>query len=106
MAIIWAFIMVIAQNFNLGVASEWLFHDGRVGISFNIAIGLFNLLPIPPLDGGQLLHESAAARPVDHTMLGANRARIGFLIILVMIADGHTVFRRWCAVPSVVPAWT
>ena len=80
MAILWAFVMVIAQDFNLGAASEWLILMGAYGITFNIAIGLLNLIPIPPLDGGQLLQNLLPLGPLTNLL---DRIRpFGFLIIL------------------------
>ena len=86
MAILWAFVTVIARDFNLGAASEWLFLMGAYGITFNIAIGLLNLIPIPPLDGGQLLQNLLPVGPLTNLL---DRIRpFGFLIILVMIPTG------------------
>jgi len=90
MAILWAFIMVVAQDVNLGAASDWLFLMGAYGITFNIAIGLLNLIPIPPLDGGQLLQNLLPLGPL--TRLLDQIRPFGFLIILLMIPTGILSF--------------
>jgi Zn-dependent protease len=86
MAIAWAFITVVAKDINLGAASEWLILMGAYGITFNIAIGLLNLIPIPPLDGGQLLQNLLPLGPLTELL---DRIRpFGFLIVLIMIPTG------------------
>lgn len=90
MAILWAIVVVVASRVDLGNASEWLRWMGSYGITFNIAIGLLNMLPIPPLDGGQLLQNLLPLGPLT-TMLDRIRP-FGFLIILVLIPTGGLAF--------------
>ena len=49
MAVCWLFIMIIAINMNIAVLIEM----GRIGILVNCVLAVFNLLPIPPLDGSR-----------------------------------------------------
>ncbi len=83
MAILWAFVMVLARSFDLGVASQWLYVMGAYGIYFNLIIGLLNLIPIPPLDGGQLLQNLLPVGPLTDLL---ERIRpFGFLIIMLLL---------------------
>jgi Zn-dependent protease len=65
----------------------------RYGVQLSLYLGLFNLLPVPPLDGSKLL--LAARIPVQvYTEL----ARYGFVLLIVLISA--TSLGRWLAVWS------
>ena len=51
MAVCWLFVMIIAINMNIAVLIEM----GRIGILVNCVLAVFNLLPIPPLDGSRII---------------------------------------------------
>lgn len=71
---------------------EWLFTLAMYGVAVNIIIGAFNLLPIPPLDGSNIV---AALLPRSWAARYARLGRWGMAILILLLASGAfgTLFR-------------
>ncbi|MDM7322746.1 MAG: site-2 protease family protein [Gammaproteobacteria bacterium] len=88
MAIFWGLMMALAQTLaakGLGTVAVPLALMGQAGVFINLLLMLFNLVPIPPLDGGRIL-VSLLPPP-----LGAQLARIepfGLLILILLLVTG------------------
>ncbi|MGE4317983.1 MAG: site-2 protease family protein [Deferribacterales bacterium] len=57
----------------------------RLSININVALFIFNLLPLPPLDGGRIVENLL---PYDKAVAYAKLERYGFLILLVLFISG------------------
>ncbi|MCB0309113.1 MAG: site-2 protease family protein [Bdellovibrionales bacterium] len=55
-----------------------------IGVKLNILLGMFNLLPFPPLDGGRVLYGLVPAlrEPLDQI------SRYGFLVLILLLYSG------------------
>ena len=65
----------------------------EAGVLVNLGLGLFNLVPIPPLDGSRVL---AGLLPAAGARVIAAGERYGFLLLLVLVFSGAL---RWTVYP-------
>ena len=54
----------------------------KISVIINLGLGFFNLIPIPPLDGGKILSNLLPPRP---SMIMARIEPYGFIILLLLV---------------------
>jgi len=64
---------------------EPLLYMCQAGVLVNIGLGVFNLLPIPPLDGSNILAGLLPAHLADKYL---QISRYGFIILIVLLVSG------------------
>ena len=64
------------------IAKDWLFQNLKNALLLNIALAVYNLLPIPPLDGGRIVLELL---PPDLAVHYAKLERYGMSIVVGLL---------------------
>lgn len=86
MAVLWASIAKIGMML-LGTGSPGLFmmYVGKAGIAINLMLGVLNLIPIPPLDGG---HAVSSLLPIQAARQYDKLEPYGFFVLLFLLFSG------------------
>jgi Zn-dependent protease len=93
-AIVWALAFVALGGF--GVSEPFFLEMAQAGVVVNLVIGVFNLFPLPPLDGGRIL---VGLLPWKAAQTVARIEPFGFFIVLALIVAN--VLNTWWINPLV-----
>jgi Zn-dependent protease len=85
MMIAWALLAKMAQSMPQSMPSVFLFYVGQAGIMVNLLLTIFNLFPLPPLDGGRIV---AGLLPNDLAYQYSKIEPYGVFIMIGLILTG------------------
>ena len=82
-ALIWAILLITLIGF--GVDERFLLAMSQAGITWNLVLLVFNLFPLPPLDGGRIL---SSLLPARQSIALGKLEPWGFFIVLGLVFTG------------------
>ena len=82
-ALFWALLLVLLVA--SAVEERFFLEMARAGVLVNLVMWAFNLLPLPPLDGGRIL---VGLLPYKQAMLVSRVEPWGFFIVMALVVSG------------------
>jgi len=82
-ALLWGVIFYLLQG--MGVSERFFLEMAQGGILVNVVMFVFNLFPLPPLDGGRIL---VGLLPYRQAVLVSRIEPWGFFVVMVLVVTG------------------
>jgi Zn-dependent protease len=82
-ALVWGALLYIFKG--IGVVEPFLIEMAQGGVLVNVVMCVFNLFPLPPLDGGRIL---VGLLPYRQAMLVSRVEPWGFFIVMALVLAG------------------
>lgn len=101
MALGWALVVMLGEL--ISPSFQWLglplYYMGSIGVLFNVALMVLNLIPIPPLDGSRVLNIFLSPK---HSYAYLRLEPFGMFIIIALLATGILGRVIWPIIESIV----
>jgi len=82
-ALAWVALLSLVTRYGAGPAGRALAYFCVMGVAINVVLMMFNLLPIPPLDGS---HVALRILGVNDPHLADRLAPLGFLVLFILVS--------------------
>ena len=99
MALLWAGILKLGLLLSHNPYAQAMMWMGAAGIVVNVALGVLNLVPLPPLDGGRIV---ASLLPPRAAYRFSQLEPYGMMILLVLLFTGALGFLLWPIIGGLV----
>ena len=83
MALVWGALLIVLDG--VGVTEPFFLKMCQAGVLVNVVIGVFNLFPLPPLDGGRVL---VGLLPRGAALAVSRIEPWGFFIVMGLVVAG------------------
>ena len=82
-ALLWGILLLVLSG--MDVSEPYFLAVSKAGITVNVVMFVFNLFPLPPLDGGRIL---VGLLPYQHAALVSRIEPWGFFIVMALVISG------------------